>query len=82
MSTSTVSAPASAESEVYTPFVESDANADAAELRASLHDAIENGSLAIPRWRRPLPFLLRVRIWFSYRVARLLLHFYGYDRLH
>lgn len=54
----------------------------AAELRASLHEAIENGSLAIPRWRRRLPLLLRARIWFSYRVARLLLHFYGYDRQH
>ena len=54
----------------------------AAELRASLHEAIENGSLAIPRRRRRLPFLLRTRIWFSYRVARLLLAFYGYDRQH
>jgi len=54
----------------------------AAELRASLHDAIENGSLAIPRRRRRLPFLLRARIWASYRFARLLLAFYGYDRQH
>ncbi len=54
----------------------------AAELRASVHEAIENGSLAIPRWRRRLPFLMRTRIWFSYRVARLLLHFYGFDRQH
>ena len=29
-----------------------------------------------------LPFLLRVRIWASYRIARLLLVFYGYDRQH
>src|SRR5919112_1543197 len=36
MSTSTVSAPTNAESEVYTPFTESDANADAAELRARM----------------------------------------------
>jgi cardiolipin synthase len=54
----------------------------AGELRASLHEAIENGSLAIPRRRRRLPFLLRARIWFSYRIARLLLAFYGYDRQH
>jgi cardiolipin synthase A/B len=52
------------------------------ELRTTLHEAIENGSLAIPRRRRRLPFLLRARIWFSYRVARLLLAFYGYDRQH
>jgi cardiolipin synthase len=54
----------------------------AGQLRASLHEAIENGSLAIPRRRRHLPLLLRARIWFSYRLARLLLHFYGYDRQH
>ena len=54
----------------------------AAELRASLHEAIENGSLAIPRRRRRLPFLLRARIWLSYRIARLLLAFYGYGREH
>ncbi|MBC7803295.1 MAG: cardiolipin synthase ClsB [Candidatus Parcubacteria bacterium] len=54
----------------------------AGELRASLHDAIENGSLAVPRRRRRLPFLLRAKIWFSYRIARLLLAFYGYDRQH
>jgi len=54
----------------------------AAELRASLHEAIENGSLAIPRRRRRLRFLLRARIWISYRIARLLLAFYGYDRQH
>lgn len=54
----------------------------AGQLRASLHEAIENGSLAIPRRRRRLPFLLRARIWISYRIARLLLAFYGYDRQH
>ncbi len=59
-----------------------DDRAFAAELRASLHDAIENGSLAIPRRRRRLPFLLSARIWISYRIARLLLAFYGYDRQH
>lgn len=54
----------------------------AGELRASLHEAIENGSLAVPRRRRRLPFLLRAKVWFSYRIARLLLAFYGYDRMH
>lgn len=54
----------------------------AGQLRASLHEAIENGSLAIPRRRRRLRFLLRARIWISYRFARLLLAFYGYDRQH
>lgn len=54
----------------------------AAELRASLHEAIENGSLAVPRRRRRLPFPLRVRVWASYRIARLLLVFYRYDRQH
>jgi cardiolipin synthase len=52
----------------------------ARELRESLREAIENGSLAIPRQRRRLPFLLRVRIWISYRIARMLIAFYGYDR--
>jgi len=54
----------------------------AGQLRASLHEAIENGSLAIPRRRQRMPLLLRVRIWVSYRIARLLLAFYGYDRQH
>jgi len=54
----------------------------AAELRASLHEAIENGSLAVPRRRRRMRLLLRARIWASYRIARLLLAFYGYDRQH
>jgi cardiolipin synthase len=52
----------------------------AGQLRAHLHEAIENGSLAIARRRRRLPYLLRLRIWLSYRIARLLLAFYGYDR--
>jgi cardiolipin synthase len=52
----------------------------AGELRASLHEAIENGSLAVPRRRRRLPFLLRAKVWISYRIARLLLSYYGYDR--
>lgn len=53
----------------------------AGQLRASLHEAIENGSLAVPRRRRRLPYLLRAKVWFSYRIARLLLAFYGYDRM-
>ena len=54
----------------------------AGQLRASLHEAIENGSLAIARRRRRLPYLLRVRIWLSYRIARLLIAYYGFDRQH
>ncbi len=54
----------------------------AGQLRANLHEAIENGSLAIPRRRRRLPYLLRVRIWLSYRIARLLIAYFGYDRQH
>ncbi len=54
----------------------------AGRLRENLHEAIENGSLAIPRRRRRLPYLLRVRIWLSYRIARLLIAYYGYDRQH
>lgn len=54
----------------------------AAELRASLQEAIENGSLAVPRRRRRLSILLRARIWISYRIARLLLAYYGYGRQH
>ncbi len=52
----------------------------AGQLRAQLHEAIENGSLAIARRRRRLPYLLRLRVWLSYRFARLLLAYYGYDR--
>ena len=54
----------------------------AAELRASLYEAIENGSTAIPRRRQRPQLWLRARIWISYRIARLLLAFYGYDRQH
>ena len=52
----------------------------AGKLRASLHEAIENGSRTVPRrnWRR-LPLIVRARIWISYRIARLLIAFYGYD---
>ncbi len=55
----------------------------AAELGKSLRDAIDNDSRSIqrPRWQR-LPLLLRARIWISYRITRLLIAFYGYDRMH
>ncbi len=51
----------------------------AGKLRASLHEAIENGSRTVRRrsWRR-LPFLVRAQIWTSYGIARLLIAFYGY----
>ena len=54
----------------------------AGQLRASLHEAIENGSAAVPARRGRLRLLLRAQIWISYRIARLLLAFYGYDRQH
>ena len=55
----------------------------AEELRASLLGAMQTGArpVRLNRWRR-LPFLLKARIWVGYRVARLLMAFYGYDRLH
>ena len=54
----------------------------AAELRASLHDAIENRARAVPRnyWAR-LSFALKARIWLSYRFARLLMVVYGVNDL-
>ena len=53
----------------------------AGELHASLMEAIERGSRAVPRrrWQR-LSFLLKLRIWVSYRIARLLIAFFGYGR--
>ena len=53
----------------------------AAELHASLCDAIEHGSRSVPRrrWER-LSFLLKLRIWASYRIARLLIALFGYGR--
>jgi cardiolipin synthase len=52
----------------------------AGSLRASLHEAIENGSSRVQRsdWQR-LPFLVKARIRISYRIARLLIAYYGYD---
>ncbi len=54
----------------------------AAELRTSLHEAIENRARAVPLnyWKR-LSFALKVRVWLSYRFARLLMVIYGFDRL-
>jgi cardiolipin synthase len=50
----------------------------AAELRASLHEAIENRARAVPAnyWAR-LSLELRVRIWLAYRFARLFMAVYG-----
>ncbi len=50
----------------------------ASELRASLHDAIENRARAVPPnyWRR-LSLDLRVRIWLAYRFARVFMSVYG-----
>jgi cardiolipin synthase len=54
----------------------------AAELRTSLHEAIEKRARAVPvhYWRR-LSFALKARIWLAYRFARLLMVIYGFDRL-
>ena len=59
-----------------------DDRAFAAELRASLREAIENRARAVPAnyWKR-LSFELKARIWLSYRIARLLMTVYGFDRL-
>ena len=55
----------------------------AAELRASLLEAIERGARAVPLrgWKRA-SLWLRVRIWVGYGIARLLMAVYGYDRFH
>ena len=54
----------------------------AAELRASLREAIENRARPVPAnyWAR-LTLGLKARILLSYRVARLLMTIYGFDRL-
>lgn len=61
-------------------FVED--KAFAAELRLSLHDAIENEARAVPAnyWRR-LRIRLKLRIWFAYRVARLAMSVYRVEAL-
>ena len=53
----------------------------AAELRASLHEAIEKRARAVPSnyWTR-LSLTLKARIWLAYRVMRLLMVIYGFDR--
>jgi cardiolipin synthase len=54
----------------------------AAELRASLHEAIENRARPVPAnyWRR-LSIGIKARIWLSYRFARLLMTVYRFDSL-
>jgi cardiolipin synthase len=53
----------------------------ALQLHAELEDAIKRGSHPVPRrrWQR-LSFLLKLRIWVSYRIARLLIALFGYGR--
>lgn len=58
-------------------------DADFAErLRADLQEAMDRGSTAVEvrSWTH-LPLWQRLRVWLCYRCARLLLVFYGYDRL-
>lgn len=53
-----------------------------AELRASLHEAIEKRARAVsPHYWQRLSFELKARIWLAYRFARLLMVIYGFDRL-
>jgi cardiolipin synthase len=54
----------------------------AAELRTSLHEAIEKRARAVPLhyWTR-LSFALKARIWLAYRFVRLLMVIYGFDHL-
>ena len=55
----------------------------AAELRASLLEAIRRGAEAVPprQWKRQ-PLLQRARIWAAYGIARLFIAFAGIDRYH
>jgi cardiolipin synthase len=55
----------------------------AQELRASLEAAMRAGARRVPlrTWRR-LPVLTRLAIWAGYRLARLVMAFYGYGREH
>ena len=59
-----------------------DDRAFAADLRLSLHEAIEKEARPVPAnyWRR-LGFLLKARIWFAYRFARLVLTLYRLEAL-
>jgi cardiolipin synthase len=54
----------------------------AERLHSDLSEAMERGSTAVEvrSWTR-LPLWQRLRVWLCYRCARLLLAFYGYDRL-
>ena len=54
----------------------------AERLRADLQEAIDRGSTAVEvrSWTH-LPLWQRLRVWLCYRCARLLLTFYGYDRM-
>jgi cardiolipin synthase len=55
----------------------------AAELRASLLEAIRRGAEPVaPRKWKEKPFWLRVRIWLAYGIARLFIAFAGLDRYH
>lgn len=53
----------------------------AAELRLSLHQAIENGARAVPPnyWSR-LSYRLKARVWLAYRFARLMMSLYGFGQ--
>ena len=54
----------------------------AAELRLSLHQAIEKEARPVPAnyWRR-LGFLLKARIWLAYRFTRLVMSLYRFESL-
>ena len=55
----------------------------AAELRASLEEAIRTGSSPLPpRLWRDQPLLVRVRIWLGYALARALISLFGFERYH
>ena len=55
----------------------------AAELRASLLEAMRVGAQPVPprQWKHK-PLWLRVRIWLAYAIARLFIAFAGVDRYH
>lgn len=55
----------------------------AAELRASLEQAMRVGGSPVPpaQWMQQ-PFWMRLRIWLAYGLARLVMSFYGFERYH
>jgi cardiolipin synthase A/B len=55
----------------------------AAELRTSLDEAIRVGGSPVPpaQWKKQ-PFLVRLRIWLAYGLARLIISLYGFERYH